>query len=144
MLKFILNFFRGSLTHVDGTSYADSSLWDFLLRSRQQPCCPLLKSLLWLCMLQVGAWVKLDQSWSRWCCFGFSPQLLTLLRLFLDVDMLLERSSLSVCSFRLIYWPVLWDQVQIVPILEIVVDTMALIDWGLFSATSFSKGPLCL
>ena len=56
----------------------------------------------------------------------------------------MERSSLSVCSFRLIYWPVLWDQVQIVLIWEIVVDTMALIDWGLLSATSFSKGPLCL
>ena len=90
-------------------------------------------------MLQVGAWVKLDQSWSWWCCFGFSPQLLTLLRLFLDVDMLLERSSLSVCSFRLIYWPVLWDQVQIVPILEIVVDTMALIDWGLFLQQALAK-----
>merc|ERR1712101_14726 len=55
MLKFILNFFRGSLTHVYGTSYADSSLRGFFLRSRQQPCCPLLKSLLWLCILQVGA-----------------------------------------------------------------------------------------
>ena len=26
MFKFILNFFRGSLTHIVGTSYADSSL----------------------------------------------------------------------------------------------------------------------
>ena len=26
----------------------------------------------------------------------------------------------------------LWEQDRIVPILEIVVDTMALIDWGLF------------
>merc|ERR1711895_251313 len=67
------------------------------------------------------------------------PQLLTLLRLFLDVDMLLERSSLSVCSFRPIYWPVLWDQVQIVPILEIVVDTMTLIDWGLFLQQALAK-----
>ena len=69
---------------------------------------------------------------------------MTLLRLFLNVDLLLERSSLSVCSFRLIYWPVLWDQVQIVLTWEIVVDTMALIDLGLLSATSFNKGPLCL
>ena len=29
MLKSILNFFRGSLTHVDGTSYAASSLQGF-------------------------------------------------------------------------------------------------------------------
>ena len=31
------------------------------------------------------------------------PKHLTLLRLLLDVDMLFERFSLSVCSFRLIY-----------------------------------------
>ena len=103
MLKSILNFFRGSLTHVDGTSYAASSLQGFSWR--------LVNNLVVLYLRAFGGFAcyKQELGLSKTnhglddVALGSPPQHLTLLRLLLDVDMLFERFSLSVCSFRLIY-----------------------------------------
>ena len=103
MLKSILNFFRGSLTHVDGTSYAASSLQGFSWR--------LVNNLVVLFLRAPGGFAcyKQELGLSKInhglddVVLGFLPQHLTLLRLLLGVDMLFERLRLSVCSFRLIY-----------------------------------------
>ena len=103
MFKSILNFFRGSLTHVDGTSYAASSLQGFSWR--------LVNNLVVLYLRASGGFAcyKQELGLSKTnhglddVVLGFLPQHLTLLRLLLDVDMLFERLRLSVCSFRLIY-----------------------------------------
>ena len=96
-------FFRGSLTHFDGTSYAASSLQGFSWRLVNNLVVLYLRACSdFACYKQELGLSKTNHGLDD-AVLVLLPKLLTLLRLLLDVDMLLERSSLSVCSFRLIY-----------------------------------------